>query len=254
MQTLQIRVEAILRVAIAIGRQRRRLDAIGVAAHRGPSFLDGLVNVVAEEQDELGIFVGEVPIGGKVAVFVIGAGDKAEAQCFGRGIRRRQSRCTTNAAGRVTAHEAIPIGPPGLQPSDVEMNRIRECLLGGRFASPHHIAQRRVGGDFVADGDLSPPRMPPGVCGLGDNGSGASRVHSTKPSARGAPEATPRLKGSPARQPCAQAWRSKAGAAMAPKPALAAARRRWRRVGRMWNSVICANPTIATDQYSGREI
>ncbi len=52
--------------------------------------------------------------------------------------------------------------------------------------------------------------MPPGVSGLVDSGSGASRVHSTKPSGRGAPEATPKLNGLPARQLCAAAWRSKA--------------------------------------------
>jgi len=33
--------------------------------------------------------------------------------------------------------------------------------------------------------------MPPGVSGSADIGSGASRVHKTKPSGRGAPEATP---------------------------------------------------------------
>ena len=55
--------------------------------------------------------------------------------------------------------------------------------------------------------------MPPGVSGLTDNGSGASRVHSTNPSGRGAPEATPRLNGLPACQLCAAAIRMTAGAA-----------------------------------------
>src|SRR4029077_1833121 len=56
--------------------------------------------------------------------------------------------------------------------------------------------------------------MPPGVSGLLDSGSGASRVHNTKPSARGAPDATPRLNGLPARQLCATAVRIRLGAAM----------------------------------------
>lgn len=35
MQALQVGIEPVLRVAIAVGRQRRRLDAFGVAAHIG---------------------------------------------------------------------------------------------------------------------------------------------------------------------------------------------------------------------------
>src|SRR6202035_205845 len=68
----------------------------------------------------------------------------------------------------------------------------------------------------------SPPRMPPGVSGLADIGSGASRVHNTKPSGRGAPDATPRLNGLPGSRPCARAERSKAGAATRATPAPAA--------------------------------
>src|SRR5579862_1937563 len=67
-----------------------------------------------------------------------------------------------------------------------------------------------------------PPRMPPGVSGSTDIGSGASRVHNTKPSDRGAPDATPRLNGLPGLQLCARAERSKAGAAIKARPVPAA--------------------------------
>src|SRR5579864_4544421 len=72
--------------------------------------------------------------------------------------------------------------------------------------------------------------MPPGVSGSVDIGSGASRVHNTKPSDRGAPEATPRLNGLPGLQLCARAERSKAGAATRAKPLLAAPAIKRRRV------------------------
>src|ERR1700681_3191782 len=74
----------------------------------------------------------------------------------------------------------------------------------------------------------SPPRMPPGVSGLVDIGSGANRVHKTKPSERGAPDATPRLNGLPGSQLCARTERSKAGAAIkaTPVPAAPAIKRR----------------------------
>src|SRR4029077_17658941 len=72
--------------------------------------------------------------------------------------------------------------------------------------------------------------MPPGVSGLAESGWGESRVHNTKPSARGAPEATPRLNGLPGAQLCARTERSKAGAATSATPALAAPAIRRRRV------------------------
>src|ERR1700734_94072 len=74
--------------------------------------------------------------------------------------------------------------------------------------------------------------MPPGVSGSVDSGSGASRVHNTKPSERGAPDATPRLNGLPGSQLCARADRSKAGAATRATPVPAAPAIKRRRVGR----------------------
>src|SRR3984957_1162993 len=73
--------------------------------------------------------------------------------------------------------------------------------------------------------------MPPGVAGSGDSGSGPSRVHSTKPSGRGAPEATPSENGSPPlqRRPWAKAPDLSAGAAVRPiRPAPAAPMKRRR--------------------------
>src|ERR1700688_4521668 len=64
--------------------------------------------------------------------------------------------------------------------------------------------------------------MPPGVSGLVDIGSGASRGPKTKASRTGAPDATPRLNGLPGSQLCARAERSKAGAATRATPVLAA--------------------------------
>src|SRR5580692_5267685 len=100
-----------------------------------------------------------------------------------------------------------------------------------------------------------PPRMPPGVSGLVDNGSGASRVHNTKPSDRGAPEATPRLNGLPGSQLCARAERSKAGAAIRAMPVPAAPaikRRRVRRFGKVLFCMIelglaCEGSTLSRD-------
>src|ERR1700674_2349295 len=76
--------------------------------------------------------------------------------------------------------------------------------------------------------------MPPGVAGSGDSGSGASRVHRTKPSGRGAPGATPSENGAPPlqRPPPAKAPESTAGAAASPiRPAPAPPMKRRRSRG-----------------------
>ena len=59
-QLLQVGIEPVLGIAIAISRQGRCFDTIAVAANDRPVLLDGLVDVVAEEQDEFGIFAGQV--------------------------------------------------------------------------------------------------------------------------------------------------------------------------------------------------
>src|SRR5579871_1359034 len=65
---------------------------------------------------------------------------------------------------------------------------------------------------------MSPPVMPPGVAGFAESGLGASRVHSTNPSGRGAPEATPRLNGSAVqRGACACARAMMTGATVKPR-------------------------------------
>jgi hypothetical protein len=73
MQPLQVRIEPILRIAVAISGQRRRFDLIRMAAHGRPFLLDGFVNVVAEQEHEFRIFVGEMAVGGEIAVLVVRA-------------------------------------------------------------------------------------------------------------------------------------------------------------------------------------
>src|SRR6185312_5381872 len=71
--------------------------------------------------------------------------------------------------------------------------------------------------------------MPPGVAGSGLSGSGASRVHRTKPSGRGSPEATPRLNGSALQRGPGAAQPMSEGASALPASDTAP-RKTWRRV------------------------
>ena len=52
-EPLKVGIEPVLRIAVAVGGQRRRLDVVAVAADRGADPLDVLVDVVAEEDHEI---------------------------------------------------------------------------------------------------------------------------------------------------------------------------------------------------------
>ncbi len=93
------------------------------------------------------------------------------------------------------------------------MHRIGKGPFGRGLALAHDVVHAGVGRDLIVDGDIAAAHAA-GVSGSVDIGSGASRVHNTKPSERGAPDATPRLNGLPAPQLCARAERSSAGAAI----------------------------------------
>jgi hypothetical protein len=53
-------------------------------------------------------------------------------------------------AHRVSGEEAVPIGPPGFEASDVEMDRIGEGLFRGRGAATHDFCHAGIGRDFIA--------------------------------------------------------------------------------------------------------
>ena len=122
----------------------------------GRFVLDGFVDVVAEKNDELGIFVGQMPVRGKIAVLVVGAGDKAEAQAINGAPRRRQGNGAAHRARRIAALEAIPIGAAGLETRHIEVDRIGKGPLGGGLATAHDVAQRIVGRNLVGDRHIAP--------------------------------------------------------------------------------------------------
>ena len=166
MQAPQIGVEPVLRIAVAVGRQCRGLDAVAVGAHRGTRLLDALVDVIAEKQHHVGIFVGEVPVGGKVAVLVIGARNESEPQAIDRRARNHQRRGASHRAFRIGADEPVPVGPPGLQASDVGMDRIAIGRFGRGDAAADDVAHGGIARDLVGDRNVA-ARHAAGRCRIG---------------------------------------------------------------------------------------
>src|SRR5262245_42210543 len=90
MQRLKIGVGAIEGVPIAVagkvgsGRTIVRADY----AVRATASIGELVDVVAEEEDEIRVLLGHVPVGAEVPMLPIGAGREGEAQPIQLRIRR----------------------------------------------------------------------------------------------------------------------------------------------------------------------
>ena len=125
-----------------------------VATDDGAVLLDGLVDVIAEEQNEFGIFRGQVAVGGEISVFVIGAGDKAKSHLRDRRLRGRKRDRTSGRADRIAREEAVPVGPPRFETGNVEMDRIGEGLLRRGIAAAYDFGHAGIGRDLITQGHV----------------------------------------------------------------------------------------------------
>src|ERR1700712_295562 len=109
MQVLQVRIEAILRIAGTVFGQRRALLAAGMDAH--PLALGigvgVFLDVVAEKDAEIRILLRRMAIAGEVAVFVMRAGEIGEAELVA--AMRRQGLGAADGAVCGTRREAVPV-------------------------------------------------------------------------------------------------------------------------------------------------
>jgi hypothetical protein len=158
-----------------------------------------LVDVVAEEQHQIGRLLGEMPVGREIAELVIGAGAEAEAKPVERRARRRRGSGVTDRACLAAGDEAVPIVTIWREACAFDMQRMRES--GSATASPCCTTRCIAGSSVTSQRTITAAGgMPPGRSESGDNGSGARRVHSTMPSGPGLPEATPKANGYSAAQ------------------------------------------------------
>ena len=177
---LQRRVALVGGVAGAVLVERLHLAAFQPAHRVLPRRV--LVDVVAEEHDEVELLVGDVAPGGVVADVVALAARDREAQRRRRVGGRRGARAADRALLAEGA-EAIPVPAAGVEAGRLGVDAVRPGLLG---ASPRRW--RRCAGSARRRRAPSAPSTRSG------RSSPMSRVQSTMPSARGWPEAMPRVK------------------------------------------------------------
>src|SRR5262249_30279261 len=124
-------------------------DSVAVDADGGADLLDVFVEVVAEIHHDVGVLVGEVPVGAEIALLVVGAGHEAEPHAVDRRSGGGRGHGGPDPAYRIPAHEPVPVWLAGLQAGDVGMNRPSEGRFGVGRAAADDVAHAVVGGDLV---------------------------------------------------------------------------------------------------------
>ena len=186
---LQIGIELVERVAQPVGAQ---IDGLALETFGRRDAAAGrpvdrvLVGVVAEVQDEIEIVPQHIAVGGVVAARPVLACGEREADLARHLVLRRRRPEVPDRALLATGVELVEVVASREQAVDLDVYRMRER----RRARPPRRARRRSACRCRARRASRPePPTRPGAAGFA--GSGASRVHSTMPSAVGSPEATP---------------------------------------------------------------
>lgn len=154
MRRLQVAVDLVLGVAVAVVDQR--VDLVAPVQPRPRDVRAGLaafVDVVAIVEDEVEPLGRKMAKGGKQPLLVVLAAGDREAEPLDRRARRRRG---AGAAGRtpfLADLEAIPIVTAGLEPVDLDMDRVGELRPRRLGSFPHHSAEAIVGCQFPGDLD-----------------------------------------------------------------------------------------------------
>ena len=150
-RSLQLRIHLVLRVAIAVIRQRVRFGAV-VVAYR--ALAPGtFVDVVADVHHKIQFLRRHVTIGGVKAVFVVLARRHGKADLATSDIRGRCGARAANGADRIAGHEAVPVPVRRREASRLHVYGMCELRRSERFAAADNLAKTRIDGDFPAYGN-----------------------------------------------------------------------------------------------------
>ena len=150
MHRLQVRVALVKRIALAVVVQRQRPPA-AVHAHRIAG--NGVfVDVVAQEQHRVQVFLAHVPIGAVVAMLPSLAGGVSQPQLLRHRIGRRESSGAPGGAFPVAGHEAVEVPAVRLQAGHFHVDRMGQRGLGLGLAALRDAAELLVVRHFPAHG------------------------------------------------------------------------------------------------------
>ena len=146
MHSMQQGVAAILVVTDPIILKRMDLFASVLANLLFPAGI--LVDVVAQMHDEIEVVLGHVFVGGEQSLLVMLARSEGKLQLVRAGGRLGECPGPADRALGIAAAEAIKVPAIGLQPIDLDMDRMAELRGCRRDAAFHHVREFVVGRDL----------------------------------------------------------------------------------------------------------
>lgn len=114
-----------------------------------------LVDVVAEEEDEVEVVLDQVAVGRVVAGLIVLAGGEGKAEAVERGIGRWGGFGAADGADLGAGDEAVVVLATGFEPLDVDVDAVAEFRCGNGGAVLDDGAEGLVAGDFPLDFDGS---------------------------------------------------------------------------------------------------
>src|SRR4029450_2049888 len=111
----------------------------------------GLIQVVAQVQHQVQVLVGDVLVGGVVAVLVVLAGDHRQGQPRGGRPGGGQGAGPADRAQLPGGSEPVPVGAGRLQPLNLDVHGVGLGGLGEDGAGANDPLQVQVGRDLPGD-------------------------------------------------------------------------------------------------------
>jgi hypothetical protein len=148
---LQVGVRLVERVPDAIVIQRVRFGGAVLADVIAPP--RGLVDVVAEEDDQVEVLGQHPVIGPVVTLLVLLAGGEREAQPLDGGAGGRGGPGAPDGTGLAAGPEPVPVPASRLQALDFHVNRVGPPGRGRHRALLDDLAHALVAGHLPVDAD-----------------------------------------------------------------------------------------------------
>jgi hypothetical protein len=159
---LEVGVGLVLRVPLAVAGQPYRLGAAVVAdVAGGGDVVVGLVLVlvVAEVQHQVGVVLGQAPVGGEEAVLELAAGHERHRQRRREAARPGSGEGAAGTGQVAAGAEPVVVLAAGAQAGDLDVDGVRAARVGARPAAGDHAPEPAVGRDLPAHG-VAPARHP----------------------------------------------------------------------------------------------
>jgi hypothetical protein len=148
---LEVAVGLVQGVTDPVAGQVGRLAADVAAGQVAPWRV--LVDVVAQVQDHVEVVLGQVPVGGVVALLEVLAGHEGQVQANEGAARVGAGPGAADPAQVAAGPEAVPVVAARVEAVHLHVDGVGQGRGGGDAAPADHVPEPRPGGDLPVDRD-----------------------------------------------------------------------------------------------------